>query len=1166
MKSRSLVTLFFSKNFFPIFICQFLGAFGDNILRMSAVVLITYYSYELSIVEQSVLVTLLLGLFTLPFALFSVLGGQLADKYDKSTLIKNVKLASLVVAFIAVVGLHTHNYPLLLVSIFGAGCVSAIFGPAKYSILPDYIKKHHIIWANGLIEAATFIAILLGMVAGGWILQKFDGDVLWASIAVFGTFLFGWISSLFLPRASFADSSIRIRANLLSDILENVRDAKKDQDIFLAILGISWFWLVGGLMMAQLPNFTKDVLFSSQSVFTLLISLFSVGTGIGSVSCHRILKGQVNTEYVPISMLGMTVFMFIFWYASMHFVPKAQLISIHDFLSTIEGLHVATAVLMVGVCGGVYIVPLYALLQVQPKRSYRSRIMAGNNLFNALFMMVSSIIASIMIGMGVALSNLILALIVANFFTTVYIMRILPDRVLKSIAQTLLRIFYRVQVVGIENYYKAGEKVLIIANHTSFLDPPLLGAFLPKPLVFAIDTFHAQAWWIKPFLSYFKAFPIDPTNPMATKTLIEKLKDKQPVVIFPEGRITVTGSLMKIYEGPGLVADKANAVLLPIRIDGAQYSPFSRLKGKIKIRLFPQIKITILEPQKIEIDQNITGRQRRQLVGKRLYDVMSQMMFQGSEYNNTIFESLIDATRQFGRKYQIIEDADHRKLSYGDILTASIALGSAISKMIPDEKHVGIFLPNVTPAVATFFALQAFGIVPAMLNYSVGARNIIDCCRSAKIRHVITSKRFIEKASFEDIVESLEQYGIVIHYLEDIRTGISFTAKMKALICGMFPTAFYEMLHKKKTRNPNDLSVILFTSGSEGTPKGVALSHANIQANIKQAASCIDFSSHDKLFNALPIFHSFGMTGGLILPIICGVRTFFYPSPLHYRIIPELVYGTNSTVMFGTDTFLNGYAKSAHPYDFFSIRYIFAGAEKLREETRKLYMEKFGVRVLEAYGVTEASPAISLNTPMHYQSGSVGRLLPSIKHHIEPVDGISKGGKLVVSGPNVMLGYMKSDKPGVIQPPEFVIDGKRRKGWHDTGDIIDINEDGYIKILGRAKRFAKIGGEMISLAAVEEAVELIVPDFKTAVIAIPDDKKGEAIIMFTECKFLKRDELMLSMKKMGFSELYIPKRVIVLESMPILATGKIDYTELKTQVHQALANLEDSGCNSNDDG
>lgn len=1150
MSQGEIGILMRARRFLPLFLCQFLSAFNDNLIRTSLVTLLTYRAFELSDLARSVMITLAMGLYMLPFIFLSATGGKAADRYNKAYLIRWVRFAGIFATIVGIAGFYMHSFMLLMASIFLTGIVSTLFGPAKFSILPDHLERNELIVANGLIEAGTFIAILFGIICGGIIVSTDTINIHPLAILLIVMAVLAFISSMFIPDTVVSAEKAVIKWNIFKETLTCINYSKKDNETFLAIMGISWFWLIGGVFMSQMPNFTRYALNGDPSVLVMLLSIFSVGTGIGSMFCNKLLKGRIDTQYVPISILLMTISVFFLWYTSTFFESKTALSGIHYFLSSLKGLAVCIEIFFVAFFGGIYIVPLYAFLQVRAKKSHRSRIIAANNIFNAVFIVLASIVAMGLLAISVSVSTLILILTVTNFFTAVYICRILPDTVIKNIFQTIFKLMYRVEVHGIENYYKAGERVLIIANHASFIDPPLLGAFLPKRLVFAIDTYIARSWWIRPFLSYLKAFPIDPTNPMATKTLIEKVKEGKPVVIFPEGRITVTGSLMKIYEGPGMVADKANAMLLPIRIDGPQYSPFSRLHGKIRMKFFPKIKITILEPIKFEVPKEIVGRERRHLIGHMLYDVMSNMMFEGSEDKTTVFESLIEATHQFGLKQVIAEDVDRNMLSYRKILLGSFLIGYRINQRTAYGQKIGILLPNAAGTIVTFFGCLAYGRVPAMLNFSTGVKNIISSCKAAKITIVYTSRRFIEKADFHDYIASLINNDVEVVYLEDVRSSLTIFDKVWGYFATFFPKHFYKICNNNKIPNSNDPAVVLFTSGSEGTPKGVVLSHANIQANIKQAASRCDFNSSDKVFNALPIFHSFGLTGGFLLPVLSGVKTFFYPSPLHYRIIPEMVYGTNATVLFGTDTFLSGYAKHAHPYDFFSVRYIFAGAEKLREETRKIYMEKFGIRIFEGYGATEASPIISVNTPMHYKAGTVGRLLPNIEYRIEKVKGIDEGGKLIISGPNVMLGYLKLDKPGVIQKPEHIVDGKVKKGWYDTGDIVSVDQEKYIKILGRAKRFAKVGGEMISLGAVEEAILSIYPDYTHAVVSIPNPAKGEVLVLFTSDKKIKREILLKELKKSGLTELFAPKIIKFMPEIPLLGTGKIDYLMLKSAAEE----------------
>src|SRR6202165_4968262 len=396
-----------------------------------------------------------------------------------------------------------------------------------------------------------------------------------------------------------------------------------------------------------------------------------------------------------------------------------------------------------------------------------------------------------------------------------------------------------------------------------------------------------------------------------------------------------------------------------------------------------------------------------------------------------------------------------------------------------------------------------------MINFTAGAANILAACRAAQIDTILSSRAFIEKVKLTRLVAAIEG-EVRIVYLEDIRASVTFADRLRGLLNAEKPLV---------PRKADDWAAILFTSGSEGTPKGVVLSHRNMLANTAQAAARIDFGREDKVFNVLPLFHSFGLTVGLILPLVSGVQIYLYPSPLHYRTVSELIYGVNATIMFGTDTFLNGYARVAHPYDFRSLRYILAGAEPVKEATRRTYMEKFGLRILEGYGVTETAPVLALNTPMFNKFGTVGRVLPGMEAKLEKVEGVEEGGRLLVRGPNVMLGYLKTDNPGVLEPPS--------EGWHDTGDIVTIDEQGFVTIKGRARRFAKIGGEMISLAAVEALATELWPNAPSAVAALPDARKGERLVLVTQQKGATRADFHMFAKGRHASDLMMPSEVWV---------------------------------------
>lgn len=1153
MAAQGQSYLLTDRRFYPMLITQACGCFNDNLLKNAVIMMITFKATFQSDISSTLLISIANASFTLPFLLLASIAGQVADKFEKSLVVKVIKAFELFIVALSIYGFMNENLGVLVGCIVLMGIHSAFFGPIKYSIIPEHLRKDELIAANGYIESTTFLTILIGTLLGSLAVS----GVYAVLFLIAGTAILGFYASLQLLPSTNVSPEIKINYNIFSEIASIVKNAASKKLVFLSILGISWFWFLGVVFITQIPTLTKEVFYSNEYVANIFLATFSIGVCVGSFLCSKIFGNEIKTKYVFLSLILISVFGIDLFFASRIATVKEQFGPLHssyEFLTRFSNWRVLFDLFAIANLAGLYIVPLFAVMQAFSSPSYRSRVIAANNVINAVFMLASTIFISVMHTAGLTVPSIIFIACVMNIFIAFFIYEMIPENeivpypLLKRIFKFILDKLYKVEVKGLENFHKAGKRAVIVSNHISYLDPPLLATYLPEKITFAINTFVAQVSWIKPFASLVPTYPVDPNNPMAMKNLINEVKKNKKIIIFPEGRLSTTGSLMKIYEGPGMIAHKADANILPIRVDGPQFTMFSKLSNIFKNRLFPKVTITILPPVKIEAPQDLSPRDTRKYLSQKLYDIMSEMMFESSDYKNTIFQSLLNAAQTYGYKHPIIMDNDNSNIDYRNLITRSFILGDIISKQTKIYEHVGLMLPNSCAAVMGFYGMQAYNRIPTMINFSSGSANVISACKTACIKTIFTSRRFIDKAELHNLVKDISDV-VEVKYLEDLRANLSIFTKLKGVIAGYVPNFYYNFITKDK--DYNNTSVILFTSGTEGVPKAVALSHLNLQSNRSQMSARVDFGVKDLAFNALPLFHCFGLMAGCLLTTLSGVRTFYYPSPLHYRIIPEVIYDTGATIMFGTDTFLNGYAKFADPYDFYSIRYTFAGAEKLKPETRMEWFNKFGVRIFEGYGVTEASPVVAVNTPMHDKPGTVGRLAPKIESSLLKVEGIEEGGRLCIKGPNIMKGYIYPDNPGIIVPPKVE---KLGDGWYDTGDIVTIDDDGYVKIQGRAKRFAKIAGEMISLSLVEEIASQIDASETHAAIHMEDDKKGEKILLYSTSSKLNRESFSEKVKKLGYTELLTPKEIFEVNEVPVLPTGKINYRKLISDAEKGLEN------------
>jgi acyl-[acyl-carrier-protein]-phospholipid O-acyltransferase/long-chain-fatty-acid--[acyl-carrier-protein] ligase len=702
----------------------------------------------------------------------------------------------------------------------------------------------------------------------------------------------------------------------------------------------------------------------------------------------------------------------------------------------------------------------------------------------------------------------------------------------------LVRILYPFRAYNVAVLDTPGP-VLLLPNHVSWWDWLLIGVCLEDDWRFVTSSTAAEiSWFHKRVMINRRTFPVDMTSPFAVKRMAEYLQKGGRLVLFPEGRLSCTGSLMKLFDGTGFLIFKTRPKVIAAYIRGAERLPFSRSPGRKE--WFPRLSVHFSNVLATPSLEHVSATAARGRLTDWLRDQMVRQRFETEmEFGPaTMPEAILETARRRPRQV-ILQDYTLRELTYRRLLVGANLLAGQWRKQGNElGQRVGVLLPNVNAMPVVTLSLWAAGKIPAILNYSIGPSTVLACARLTGLKHIITSQAFIQRAKLD--LGPLTDAGIDLIFLEDVRARITPIQRVLALLRQSLSPS---LAPRPSPLSPQSPAVILFTSGSEGDPKGVELTHRNLLANIRQMLSVIDLMETDRFFNALPLFHSFGLTVGLLLPLVRGVFVLLYLSPLHYRIVPSAFYNLNCTIFFGTDIFLNGYARKAHPYDFRTLRYLFAGAEKVREATAVLWMRKFGVRILEGYGATECSPCLSANLPMRPRHGSAGQFLPGIEYRLEPVEGVAEGGRLFVRGPNIMRGYLNAEANAKFQA---------LGGWYDTGDIVGIDPDGFAFILGRLKRFAKVSGEMVSLTAVEDALAGAFPQyglrFAVAVIARPDAARGEKLIAVTNEPRLTLEAVRAAIHARGLSNLAVPRAIKVLHDLPRLGTGKVNHRELEKVV------------------
>jgi acyl-[acyl-carrier-protein]-phospholipid O-acyltransferase/long-chain-fatty-acid--[acyl-carrier-protein] ligase len=707
---------------------------------------------------------------------------------------------------------------------------------------------------------------------------------------------------------------------------------------------------------------------------------------------------------------------------------------------------------------------------------------------------------------------------------------------MKTFLRFLLRVLFRFRAFNLDALKTPGP-VLLIPDHLSWLDWLFLWVCLEEDWKFVSSSISAQTSWLhrKLMINHY-TLPIDPSSPYSVRRMAEFLNSGGRLVLFAEGRLSRTGTLMKLFDGTGFLIFKTKAKVITAYLRGAGGLPYSPNPGWKKC--FPKVTVHFsATPAPPGLGGLSPGRARALLTGWLRDQMVRQQFDVEMAFGATNILAAVTETAGNHPGQIILQDATLQTLTYRKLMVGADMLAQALRGAVTGGDRVGLLLPNVNATPVVILALWSLGKVPAVLNFSSGTPTMLACAELAGLKQIVTSHVFLDRTKIN--ADDLVKAGIGLIYLEEIDAGIASSRKFFTLlrhVCHLPPAS-------PGSPAASSTAVIVFTSGSEGVPKGVELTQGNLLANIRQMLAVTDITDDDRLFNCLPLFHSFGLTIGTFLPLVRGINIFLYPSPLHYRMVPAAFYEHDCTIFLSTNTFLNGYVRKAHPYDFRSLRYLFCAAEKLQEATALAWSQKYGVRILEGYGATECAPCISVNTPLEPRYGSVGRLLPGMDYELEPVAGVADGGRLFVHGPNVMKGYLNAEANAKFQA---------LGGWYDTGDIVRVDAEGYLQVLGRMKRFAKVSGEMVSLTAVEDALAGAFLQYglrcQVAILTRPDENKGETLIAVTNEPRLTMDEIRAAIKAKGLTNLSVPREIKVVKEIPKLGTGKVNHRELQAQI------------------
>jgi acyl-[acyl-carrier-protein]-phospholipid O-acyltransferase/long-chain-fatty-acid--[acyl-carrier-protein] ligase len=1106
--------------FLSFFWTQLLGAFNDNFLK----IVVSFVALNLATQGVNSYVELITFLFILPSALFSGYAGYLADVYSKRSILVAVKVFEIAIMVLACGVFFWAHIDAMLALVFLMGLHATFFSPAKYGILPEMLPEKDLSRGNGLLEMSTFMAIILGTSVGSAIFSVWKHNlpligVLMVGIAVLGTF-----ASMGIPRVPASGAAKLLQLNPFAQIVDGLRRLRGERTLWLTVLGISYFWFLGAMVQINILFLGKELLQLDEFHIGLLGTFLAIGIGIGSLAAGRLSGDHIELGLVPLGSVAMGICMGLVALSS----PSYPLTGI--------------SLTLLGFSAGLFAVPLNALLQHQSGKEEKGQLIATNNFMNTIGMFLAAATHWILkTPLQLSPDTIILLIGLVTLVGTLVILCLLPDYFVRFVLWLLTHTLYRIQVLGEQNIPQRGP-ALLICNHVSFVDALLIGASMPRFVHFMLHRDYYDLKFLNWFFRLMRSIPVSATN---RRDIVESLKrarnelDKGHVVcIFAEGGLSRTGRVLPFKRGFEKIVEGKNVPIIPMHLDQLWGSIFSFKAG----RFFWKLPEKWHYPVTVSFGSPLSSGSTVNQVRNAVLELESEAFEHRPSADDLLHTRFIDTAKRHWFGF-CMADTTGTQLTYGKTLIGAFLLARWIRKRCPGEPMVGIMLPASVGGSLVNIAVLFAGKVPVNLNFTSGSESIASAIAQCKIKTILTSRLFLSKANLETID------GMV--FLEEIRKTLGTKEKILATIKSLLPARWLKRRFSKNQRH-NDLATIIFSSGSTGAPKGVMLSHQNIVSNVDGISQVITFTPNDRIMGVLPLFHSFGFTGTLWLPLLVGFGVVYHPNPTDAKTIGETIQKYQATLLISTSTFYAGYLRRCSKEEFASLRYLIAGAEKLREQVVKGYREKFDLTILEGYGCTELGPVVSVNThdvvdgkesQVGNKPGSVGHPIPGVVVKVVDPDTqqplpCGQEGLLLVRGPNVMLGYL--DQP-------HLTDQALRRGWYVTGDIAAVDEDGFIRITDRLSRFSKIGGEMVPHVKVEEAINEVLGATASVVTAIPDEQRGEKLIAFYTQNGITREELWIKLNRSELPKLWIPKRedLHLIETIPVLGSGKADLKKIK---------------------